>query len=254
MDIAEGEEADRMSIRRWISDQAWVRMLARWLFALGDSIRPIVQKPVILRMLGKQRIGSALDAGCGRGLYTRCLAKIADDVEAIDISHSHINAQLRRNRRSNVRPRLGSVTDLPYPDEVFDLVLHSEVLEHIPDDHLALSEIIRVLRPGGRLVISVPVPPAPIEDHEHVREGYHCEQIEALLRQSGFEVEQTEFCMYALAKAVIRLQSWWTSNMRIAMPSVFLLPAVVERWLHPYASIGLPYDVVIAAKKCVAAE
>jgi len=48
------------------------------------------------------------------------------------------------------------VTDLPFADAVFDIVVCSEVLEHIPDSRLAISELIRVLKPGGDLVVTVP--------------------------------------------------------------------------------------------------
>lgn len=46
--------------------------------------------------------------------------------------------------------------DLPFPDDAFDRVITSEVLEHIWDDERALSEMIRVLRPGGRIAVTVP--------------------------------------------------------------------------------------------------
>lgn len=49
------------------------------------------------------------------------------------------------------------LTDLPYPDRSFDLVLCSHVLEHIPDDRKAIAEIARVLRPGGHAIVMVPI-------------------------------------------------------------------------------------------------
>lgn len=58
------------------------------------------------------------------------------------------------------------VTDLPIGDDSFDVILCLHVLEHVPDDRKAMSELIRVLRPGGKAVIQVPVKPIPetIED------------------------------------------------------------------------------------------
>ena len=50
----------------------------------------------------------------------------------------------------------GDALDLPFPDDSFDRVIVSEVLEHIWDDERALVEIVRVLRPGGRLAATVP--------------------------------------------------------------------------------------------------
>lgn len=50
----------------------------------------------------------------------------------------------------------GDALNLPFPDESFDVVIISEVMEHIPDDKGVLAEMVRVLRPGGRIAITVP--------------------------------------------------------------------------------------------------
>ncbi len=50
----------------------------------------------------------------------------------------------------------GDATRLPFPDGAFDRVIASEVMEHIPDDRVALDELVRVLRPGGVLAITIP--------------------------------------------------------------------------------------------------
>jgi SAM-dependent methyltransferase len=51
---------------------------------------------------------------------------------------------------------LGDALCLPYPDETFDCVIASEILEHIPQDDAAIAELIRVLKVGGTLAVSVP--------------------------------------------------------------------------------------------------
>jgi SAM-dependent methyltransferase len=53
--------------------------------------------------------------------------------------------------------RCEDVQRLTYPAESFDLVTHTEVLEHVPNDRLAFGELLRVLRPGGRTIFTVPV-------------------------------------------------------------------------------------------------
>ena len=50
----------------------------------------------------------------------------------------------------------GDALDLPFPDDTFDRVIVSEVLEHIWDDERAIAELVRVLRPGGRIAVTVP--------------------------------------------------------------------------------------------------
>jgi SAM-dependent methyltransferase len=50
----------------------------------------------------------------------------------------------------------GDIYRLPFPDHVFDVVIASEILEHIPRDADAIAEVVRVLKPGGRLAVTVP--------------------------------------------------------------------------------------------------
>ena len=69
----------------------------------------------------------------------------------------------RESPRASVH---ADITRLPFEDSTFDLVVCLHVLEHVPDDRLAISEFFRVLRPGGRAVIQVPPDPVPatVED------------------------------------------------------------------------------------------
>lgn len=53
-------------------------------------------------------------------------------------------------------PVQGDALRLPFPDDSFDRIVASEVLEHIPDDEAAIAELVRVLRPGGRIAVTVP--------------------------------------------------------------------------------------------------
>jgi SAM-dependent methyltransferase len=68
----------------------------------------------------------------------------------------------------------GAGESLPFEDEKFDLVLSHEVLEHVADDRRCLEEIVRVLKPGGRLVLFVPNRGYPFETHGIYWKGkYH---------------------------------------------------------------------------------
>jgi SAM-dependent methyltransferase len=68
--------------------------------------------------------------------------------------------------------RCEDVQDLSYADESFDLVTHTEVLEHVPDDARAFAELHRVLRPGGTLLFTVPLYGGyPTIERARLREG-----------------------------------------------------------------------------------
>ena len=238
-----------------LSDHPLARRAARSVLLLGDGIRPIVQKPIVRDFIGTTRVGRALDAGCGRGLYTQVLKQVADEVDAIDFDPGHVEAQTRRLAppdRGRVRLRVGSVDDLPYEDKSFDLAVHCEVLEHVEDDAKVLSELARVVKHGGRLIISVPVPPAPYDDENHVREGYEPDQLFAMLREAGFEVLRHEFCMFAHTKRVMRWQVGWTRRLgrRVPPPAVMLLPVWWERFTaRGRGREATPYDIVVEARR-----
>jgi SAM-dependent methyltransferase len=108
---------------------------------------------------------SLLDLGCGAGrhafgamrLGATVVALDADDAELKDVkavSGAMLDAgELPRGEGGVVN---GDALALPFPDGEFDRVIAAEVLEHIPDDERALHELMRVLRAGGRMAVTVP--------------------------------------------------------------------------------------------------
>jgi len=108
-----------------------------------------------------------LDAGCGHGYYFMGLALQGAQVVGIDLSPTDVRKGARLARRLGLSNRAdgvsgaparylaGSLTQLPFADGAFDVVVCNSVLEHIPQDGRALAEMSRVLRPGGRLVLTV---------------------------------------------------------------------------------------------------
>ncbi|KJS33447.1 MAG: methyltransferase [Desulfatitalea sp. BRH_c12] len=107
-----------------------------------------------------------LDIGCGSGRHVAA----AYSLEKACVTGADPNQQdlLQARSRLQYHDRLGAhgngcwnltaadITDLPFADHSFDLVICSEVLEHIPDHQRAMSEIVRVLKPERHLVVSVP--------------------------------------------------------------------------------------------------
>jgi len=111
-----------------------------------------------------------LDAGCGVGMYVRAFRHFSADVHGLDIDVERI-AQSRLDLPGLV---VASVEALPYPDESFDVVLSHEVIEHVTDDRRTIAEAVRVLRPGGRLVLFCPNRLWPFETHGAYWKGqYH---------------------------------------------------------------------------------
>ena len=154
-----------------------------------------------------------LDIGCGPGRHT-CAASRLKDVLVIGSDVSFDEA-VQAGKRLDEQETLGlngggsfatlaaDITTLPFPDHFFHLVICSEVLEHIPDQEKAVQEVIRVLKPGGNLVVSVPryLPErlcwALSESYHRVPKGhiriYKKKELIALLEDSGSKLWGSHF-------------------------------------------------------------
>lgn len=108
--------------------------------------------------LGGKRV---LDVGCGVGMYTAAFLRQSPHVFGIEVEHER--AVEARERATGVSQAVGEY--LPFPDDTFDVAFSHEVLEHVDDDRACVTEMVRVVRPGGRVVIFVPNRLYPFETH-----------------------------------------------------------------------------------------
>lgn len=110
---------------------------------------------------GNRAQGRVFEDGCGVGMYLSRLAVNARQAVGLEIELE----RAEEAHQLNGDVVCGAGEYLPFPSNSFDLILSHEVLEHVQDDRLAASEIIRTLRPGGRAVIFVPNRGYPFETH-----------------------------------------------------------------------------------------
>jgi SAM-dependent methyltransferase len=112
-----------------------------------------------------------LEAGCGVGAYSSQLRRrFSPTVEAFDLEADRI----RTARQETPHALIAAAEAVPYRSGCFDCVLSNEVIEHVTDDRAAVAEIVRVLKPGGRLVLFCPNRWYPVEQHGHYWRGrYH---------------------------------------------------------------------------------
>ncbi len=116
---------------------------------------------MILDAAGARANGRVFVDGCGVGMYLGRLAKTASQAVGLDIE---LERTLEARQLAD-QVVCGAGEHLPFATGAFDMILSNEVLEHVQDDVLALREIIRTLRPGGRLVLFVPNRGYPYETH-----------------------------------------------------------------------------------------
>jgi ubiquinone/menaquinone biosynthesis C-methylase UbiE len=117
--------------------------------------------------LGLKSGDKVLDLGCGFGRHAFEAVRRGASVVALDAGRDEVKGvaamfiamvEAGELAEGSVHANVvqGDALHLPFPDGAFDRVICSEVLEHIPDDLSAMSELARVLRPGGTMAITVP--------------------------------------------------------------------------------------------------
>jgi SAM-dependent methyltransferase len=192
----------------------WNRRAAHFDEDFGHSIRTPAERAAwdrildlvlgaLLSALAGRRVLEALDAGCGTGFLSLELAARGCRVTGVDFAPAMIAAARRKaaERSASVRFEEADAEHLPFAPAGFDLVISRHLLWTLPHPEAALDEWIRVLRPGGRLVIvdsqlAAVAPPAAenartspeyaaVGDQLPFLSGRSREEIEALLKTHG---------------------------------------------------------------------
>jgi SAM-dependent methyltransferase len=125
---------------------------------------------------------------------------------------------LERLRARGGRVTLGEVTALPFASATFDLVCALDIIEHVDDENSALSEISRVTKPGGMLLISTPLHPArwtPFDDFVGHKRRYEPPCLLAKLAEQHLAVERSAvFGMQPRSSFLLDMGMWWLRHDR----------------------------------------
>ncbi len=210
---------------------------------LRNEIDPAFAKRarLILEEVEQAHPEKILDAGCGRGFYVHAVSHFpfVKEVQGIDVNEEYLTIAKKYLTDPKITVQKASIYELPFPDKYFDVVISSEVMEHLSDDSAALKEIKRVLKPTGTLLISVPNLHFPFlwdplnwilmkffnthidkniwwlagiwADHERL---YTQKDLEKVVQDAGYMIEKTEkvighawpfshFFLYGIGKNIV---------------------------------------------------
>lgn len=172
--------------------------------------RQIVRRVVTELLGGKAPTKSrTLDVGCGTGGNLEMLRRLST-AEGVDISEDALRF-CRERGLSSVQN--APAEQLPFEDEVYDLITSLDVLEHTDDDLTCLREMRRVLRPGGHIVLFVPAFMflwSAKDVFVHHRRRYTTASLRLQVERAGFEIERLSYANFfafpavALARFVMR--------------------------------------------------
>ncbi len=111
-----------------------------------------VEQPAVWSLLDDIEPGDALDAACGTGRHARRLVDLGHRVTGVDLTPEML--AIAGNAVPQARFLPADLLALPFPAQRFDLVVCGLAIAHLPEPRAAIAELGRVLRPGGKLVIS----------------------------------------------------------------------------------------------------
>lgn len=168
------------------------------------NFRRMMETTPAMRWLRPRPTDRVLDIGCGNGTYDYRIARRAASVVGFDLNRGELRKAARSHGSEGVLYMASDAHAMPVAQESFDIVLSLCVFEHLPDDLQVLAETHRVLRPGGRLLLtldslSLPGVPQAWRDHhmgKHaVRQFYSIAAIEEKLGKRGFRLTRSRYLL-----------------------------------------------------------
>jgi ubiquinone/menaquinone biosynthesis C-methylase UbiE len=172
---------------------------------MNNPVRAAIQRRFearrLLRMGGPMAGGAALEIGCGRGVGVELVLDVfgADTVDAFDLDPRMVALARERlaPRGSRVRLWAGDATAIAAPDAAYDAVFDFGIIHHIPRWRMAIAEVRRVLKPGGRFYAEEAL--APFIGHPMMRrlldhprtDRFDRDGFENALSEAGLDVTGT---------------------------------------------------------------
>jgi len=180
--------------------------------------------------------GTVLEIGCGEGYGIKILAPHAEKYFAIDKFNTEIDPEFKGKHNIDFRQMVIPPLD-GFADNTFDYVVSFQVIEHIKKDDWLIKEIVRVLKPGGKLILTTPnIKTSLTRNPWHVRE-YTLEQFRNLLTQQFKDVANKGG--YGNEKVMSYYEKNKKSVKKLTRFDIFNLQYILPRWC-----LKIPYDIM----------
>lgn len=158
--------------------------------------------------LAREPLGKLLDVGCGGGRFLNRMKKRGWQVEGIDFDEQ---ATQRVASRYQIKTYVGDLTQCALPDNSFDAITMSQTIEHLYDPLTTLRESLRILKPGGILIMTTPnVDSIGVHEFGQFWRGWEAprhlhlfsvDSLQRITQGAGFEI--TQACTYSAGSAIV---------------------------------------------------
>jgi SAM-dependent methyltransferase len=204
----------------------------------------------LARLIDRDRVARILDVGCGAGLFFDALAPFGH-VEGIESDE----ALVQQSGKWRDRISIGELDNLFRPDEPFDTILMLDVLEHVANPEQVLGSARRILRPGGRIVVTVPAFECLWTSHDdlnHHFRRYTAQELRRTIRDAGLLTERVSYMFQSLVipklfvRAIEAVKGGAPQVPRVPSPAV---NTMLRMWFQAesHASKWLPFGTSLMA-------
>lgn len=230
---------------------------------MGLRLRAHHLLPLLSKKFNRSRRLRVLDAGCGFGLY--CMEMASRDFQGVvgidvDLNRVKASTEAATNLGLSCDFLVADAENLPFKEGSFQLVLSSEVIEHLHDDESAVKEISRVLAKQGNLCLSTPGGSDLSEHVEHSmgheRPGYERHSLSKLLESQGLKVERVRPYASIFGSLSWKANRFFLARIPISIPLLLLsfYPLLLIALLDKWAQIFIPnpknyFGWIVSAKK-----
>lgn len=164
-----------------------------WFVVRRDLFKRFIAK------LGLKKEANVLDIGTSTGTNLRLLVNMEfTNINGLDFSDHAIEFCRQKGLPAVTK---GDICDMPFDDNSMDLVVATDIVEHVPDDQKALDEIYRVLKPGGHALLTVPMFMSlwgPQDDISLHQRRYKRTDFLNLVKKDGFTIKKSFFFNFLL--------------------------------------------------------
>ncbi|MEQ8171789.1 MAG: class I SAM-dependent methyltransferase [Candidatus Eremiobacterota bacterium] len=183
-----------------------------------------------------------LDIGCGTGTIVEHLKSKIPSITAIDILPESIEYCKKSMTLLNLLQ--ADAMYIPLKDKNFDIVLILDIIEHLPYDTIAISEVFRVLKTGGRIILTVPAFKKLFSYRDkaagHIR-GYNKNELIDMLKNSGFLIKNINYYNFFLFPLFILSRIFYLDERNPGKITNFLFTIIILFEVKLSSFLSFPY-------------